>query len=75
MDADPIRWAVRWHRGIMWHACLPLLFQTRRECRAYIEKEYGYIKRRPDLRAEPHNWRMPVATSVRVILREVHRGR
>jgi hypothetical protein len=50
---------------------LPALFRTRREARAWIEREYGYIRRRPDLRAEPHGWRMPVA--VRVEIRRVGR--
>ena len=65
------RWTVKWHPGIMWHNCDPLLFQTRREARAYIEKQYGYIKTRADLRRDPYNWRLPKAIRVQVILKEI----
>jgi len=46
------------------------LFHTRRECRRYIEERYGYIRQRPDLRAEPHGWRMPRAVRVLVLIAE-----
>ena len=42
------------------------LFRTRREARAYIEKAYGYIRERSDLRGCPHHWRLPVAGRVTV---------
>ena len=42
------------------------LFRTRRACRAYIEERYGYIRNRPDLRAEPHGWHLPSAVRVTV---------
>lgn len=69
-------WAVEWHSvnrldGDMRYLYWPegpqhwQLFPTRRECRAYIEKHCGYY-RRPDLRAEPHGWRMPRAIRVTV---------
>jgi hypothetical protein len=45
------------------------LFRTRREARAFIDMEYSYIRNRPDLRTEPHGWRMPRA--VRVIVKEI----
>ena len=45
---------------------LPVLFRTRREARLFIEDQYGYIRTRPDLRAEPHGWKMPVAVRVKV---------
>lgn len=76
----PVRWAVRWRSvsrldGVTehwcWDYCKPALFMTRREARAYIKQEYGYIAERPDLRGEPHGWRMPRAVKVRVILEEV----
>lgn len=68
-------WAVQWRsdnaldgrsRHIIW-ADGPQamrLFRTRRECRAYIEQRFGYIRTRPDLRAEPHGWRMPIPVLV-----------
>ena len=43
------------------------LFRTRRECRDFIDKVYGYQRSRPDLRAEPHGWRLPRAVRVKVI--------
>ena len=57
----------------MWKECLPLLFLTRKECRAYIDSNYGYIRDRYDLKQPPHNWRMPKAVKVEVILKEVTR--
>jgi hypothetical protein len=69
--ADMKAWAVQWHsrnrldgdsRFLMWTP----LFRNRRECRAYIDREWGYIRSRPDLRAEPHGWWVPKA--VRVII-------
>ena len=44
----------------------PTMFETRREARAWISVTYGYIADRPDLRAEPHGWKMPRAVRVRV---------
>lgn len=43
------------------------LFVTRREARAYAELKFGYIKLRPDLRAEPHGWRFPTTVIVEVM--------
>jgi len=55
-------------RHLLYDNCLPVLFRTRRECREYIEREYGYIKDRKDLRGEPHGWRLPKAVKVGVVL-------
>ena len=55
----------------MWKDCLPLLFVTRKECRAYIFSNYDYIRDQYDLQNPPHNWRMPKAVKVKVILKEV----
>ena len=68
-------WGIRWHsknrsdgvsEHLMYKGCLPLLFTTRREARAYIQKWYGYIKERDDLRREPHGWRLPTAVKVSI---------
>ena len=68
-------WAGQWHtknkldgetKHILYENCLPMLFHTRREAREYINKKYGYIRTRPDLRAEPHGWRLPTAVKVKV---------
>jgi len=46
--------------------CLPALFLTRSEARKFREENYGYIKRRPDLRAEPHGWKWPRIVRVNI---------
>ena len=46
------------------------VFKTRAMARAHIKKHYGYIKDRPDLRREPHGWKMPIAVQVDVIVME-----
>jgi hypothetical protein len=67
-------WAVEWHsrnsldgdqRYLVWDGA-PQMWRTRRECRAEIEARYGYIRQRPDLRAEPHGWFLPRAVRVSV---------
>ena len=45
---------------------VPVMFATRAEARAYIDDRFGYLRDRPDLRAEPFGWRMPVAIRVTV---------
>lgn len=74
-------WAPKWsqtneldgHREYLsiWHRHLgikfPTVFTTRRECREFIDKEYGYIRERPDLRREPHCWRVPRAVKVEIV--------
>lgn len=40
------------------------LFVTRAAARQWIEEQYGYIRRRDDLKHEPHGWQMPVAVRV-----------
>lgn len=72
---DSTWWAVQWHddnrldgcsRHLIWQPPIPRLFFTRRECRAFIEEQFGYLRERPDLRAEPHGWHMPQAVLVNV---------
>ena len=75
---DLIAWAVEWHsrnpdgecQGLCWH---PedgpgeyRMFNKRYKCVAYINKRYGYIRGRADLRGEPHGWRLPKAVRVEV---------
>ena len=72
-----MRWAIEWYsknaldgvtRHFMWDGERPRLYLTRAAARAEIKAEYGYILTRPDLRAEPHGWRLPRAVRVRVKL-------
>lgn len=76
----PKRWAVQWYSrnrldGVTRHwewdyERGPVLFHTRAAARAFIREKYGYIATRPDLRAEPHGWRVPRAIRVSVVLKE-----
>ena len=68
-------WGVMWYSrnkrdGVSEHLicqeCVPVLFATRRLARQWILRNYGYIKLRKDLKAEPHGWRMPVPVKVKV---------
>ena len=72
-------WALEWnsrsvldgegHRTHFIHENLfPKLFKTRHEARAWANEEYGYIKTRPDLRAQPHAWRIPRPVRVKLAL-------
>ena len=72
-------WAAQWHsknaldgdkKHILYEDCLPMLFRTRARCRKWIKGKYGYIAERPDLRAEPHGWRIPQPVKVEVVLLE-----
>lgn len=45
---------------------IPVMFKTREECLQYIEKDYGYLKSRPDLKSEPHGWKMPIPIRVSI---------
>ena len=52
---------------LIWDGGIPALFRDRKSAKAFIKSKYGYIMRRPDLRAEPHGWRLPMA--VRVVVK------
>ena len=43
-----------------------LTFRTKRAAQAFIRDRYGYIAKRPDLRCEPHGWKMPVPVRVKI---------
>lgn len=71
-----VRWGALWRsenrlcgerRHLMCDNCLPVLFRTKKECRAWIKEKYGYIRWRAELRAERHGWRMPIAILVSII--------
>lgn len=68
---DRVLWGALWRDKERTHLlndenCLPVLFLTRAKTRAYIEREYGYIRGRRDLRSAPHHWRMPVPVRVEI---------
>lgn len=69
------RWGCLWSQrnkldGVTEHLiydnCLPALFITKREATKYIQKNYGYIAKRKDLRVEPHCWRVPKPVKVTI---------
>jgi hypothetical protein len=66
------RWGAKWvQRGkfasehLMYEDLMPVLFLTRKDARAWIERKFGYIRTREDLRRAPHCWRLPVPVRVR----------
>jgi hypothetical protein len=69
------QWAVLWRyenkldgaqEHLIYDYGVPKLFPTRRQARYYIANGYSYIKTRPDLRAEPHGWKMPIPVRVEI---------
>jgi hypothetical protein len=73
------RWAVLWHSENKLNGKTVyfisnegewMLFRTRQQAREWNEKEHGFIKGRPDLRGEPHGWRMPKIVRVVVTVTE-----
>jgi hypothetical protein len=48
-----------------------MVFRTRQDARDYARERYGYIKDRPDLRAEPHGWKAPQIVKVKVTVEEL----
>lgn len=50
---------------------VPLLFNTRREAREFIETNYGYIRQRDDLKNDPHGWKVPIPVRVKVTVEEI----
>ena len=62
------------HFGIdvKWHETINVgLFPTRQAARDFNKAQYGYIKERGDLRAEPHGWKMPQVVKAKLSLIEV----
>ena len=71
------RWGAKWiQRGeyasehLIYENLMPPLFLTRAEAKAWIDKKYGYIRTRKDLRSAPHCWRVPVPVRVRFEIAE-----
>lgn len=69
-------WGVLWYsknkldgerKHLICRFCVPVIFSTRQEARFWIEEHYGYIKKRKDLRAEPHGWRLPKPVKVTIL--------
>lgn len=77
---DAVWWGIEWRNDsaftgrrrqyLVWEHDVRL-YRTRQACREFIEERFGYIRKRPDLKAKPHGWRIPRA--VRVEVRRVSR--
>jgi hypothetical protein len=50
-------------------ACVPMIFKTRGLARKYINSYWGYLRTRPDLRREPHGWKIPIPVKVEVTVK------
>ena len=61
---------IRHHHGAYNYPTF-LVFHTRREAREHLKANYGYLRTRPDLKAEPHGWKMPQVVKVVVSIKEV----
>lgn len=73
-------WAVLWRSDNSRHGKREYLigengnlptFGTRQKCREYISQKYGYLRSRPDLKAEPHGWKMPIPVRVKTVIIDV----
>lgn len=75
------RWAAKWRSKnfidgttehfIRFQEGQICVFTTRKDARDFITEKYGYIKDRPDLRKEPHGWKMPIPVRVEIRTREI----
>jgi hypothetical protein len=48
-----------------------VMFRSRSEARKYRDKSYGYIRKRIDLKQEPHGWKLPRVVRIRAIYEAV----
>ena len=51
---------------LIYRNCVPLIFRTRKQAREWADTHYGYIRNRPDLRREPHGWRLPKPVKIEI---------
>lgn len=73
-------WAVKWRSQntldgsieyFIYRSLVPVVFPTRKLAREFINREFGYIRGRPDLRGEPYGWKMPIPVKVTIRTEEV----
>lgn len=73
MKKERTGWALKWRSKNRLAGKTEYLFgdfKTRAEARQHRDKEFGYIRHRPDLRCEPHGWKLPAVVRVRIIVTE-----
>jgi hypothetical protein len=73
-------WAVMWQDGngsdnylVRWpgdSGVVVKLFKYRKLAKQWIDSEFGFIRKREDLRRPPHCWRMPKPVKVRITIVE-----
>lgn len=75
ISLETTRWGAMWYsknklngirKHIIFENCLPKLFVTKKEANNFIKEKYGYIANSPDLKKEPHGWRMPKAVRMKI---------
>lgn len=76
-DGGVILWALKWRSDnrlegrrehlMLLHLGALKLFRTRADARAFRDNHYGYIRRRKDLRIEPHGWKFPAIVKVKIV--------
>lgn len=54
---------------LMYENTKPVIFKTRREAQIFAKERFGYVKNRPDLKAEPHGWLPPKVLKVELEFR------
>lgn len=47
----------------------PVMYRTRQGARDFINMHYGFLRERPDLKKEPHGWKIPIP--VKVLIKEI----
>lgn len=71
LDGRKVRLRLFWWKSLkVEHGRVLMLFKTRAHARAWIKEDRGYIARRPDLRREPHCWRVGAPVRVTVTVKE-----
>lgn len=48
--------------------CMPEMFQTREEAREFISVNLKSTYSRPELKIEPHGWKMPIPVKIEIIV-------
>ena len=83
MKSSITRWAIQWRsqnkldgytEHFVWdwkdsNRVTPVLFNTRKEAREFNKDRHVYLRYRPDLKAEPHGWKMPRVVKVNCEIR------
>ncbi len=71
-----IAWGIKWRQknkldGVTEYimgsgSILPRCFRIREDARSFVAENYSYIAKRPDLKAEPHGWKIPQVVRMKI---------